>query len=207
MLYIQESKDLENPKKKYGKPAKTFITVNTGCYDLEKVFKLQQEEYCKFVMELFEVESLKNKKINGILIDGQKKDGFYCIIYPYWQFKNSSVDEEYLEDLHAHLGKKVGSRLYIIAPNNYVDFSFSYHEINNVRYYFLKVPYQIIKELHRRDFKKFRQPQSKGNVNDLEDAVGFHFMREPKVISEHFSPTLQKKKAAMKWKILNRWQW
>jgi len=183
MLHIHKSKSIENPKKKYNKHSKTFITVNTGWYDLEKVFNLRQEKYCNFVMELFEVESFKNKKISGISIDGQKKDGFYCIIYPYWQFKNSSVDEEYLDDLHAHLGKKIGSRLYIIAPNNYVDFSFSYHEINNVRYYFLKVPYQIIKELHKKDFKKFRQPQSKGNVNDLEDAVGFHFMRQPQVKS------------------------
>lgn len=46
------------------------------------------------------------------------------------------------------------------------------------------MPYQIIKELHKVEFKKFRQPQSKSNVNDLEDAVGFHFMRQPKVISE-----------------------
>jgi len=182
LLNIQKSKDFKNPKKKYDKSAKTFITVNTGYYDLQKVFELKQDEYRKFVMNLFEVEPF-NKKIVGITIEGQKKDGFYCIIYPYWKFKNSSVDEEYLEDLHSHIGNKIGNRLYIIAPANYVDFISDYYEIGRVKYYFLKVPYQIIKELHKVDFKKFRQPQRKSNINDLDDAIGFHFIRQPKVKS------------------------
>jgi site-specific DNA-methyltransferase (adenine-specific)/adenine-specific DNA-methyltransferase len=180
LLNIHESKDSENPKKKYDKNAKTFITVNTGYYDLQKVFELKQDEYRKFVMNLFEVEPF-NKKIGGIAIEGQKKDGFYCLIYPFWKFKDASVDEEYLEDLHYHIGNKIGSRLYIIAPSNYVDFISDYYEIGKVKYYFLKVPYQIIKELHKVDFKKFRQPQRKSNINDMEDAIGFHFIRQPQV--------------------------
>ncbi len=183
LLNIQNNKSVENPKKKYNKKAKTFITVNTGYYDLNKVFELKQNEYCKFVMNLFEVEPF-NKKIRGISIEGQKKDGFYCLIYPYWKFKDSSVDEEYLEDLHSHIGNKIGNRIYIIAPANYVDFISDYYELGRVKYYFLKVPYQIIKELHKVDFKKFRQPQRKSNVNDLEDAVGFHFIRQPQVKSK-----------------------
>ena len=186
LLNTPKSKDLKNPKKKYDKSAKTFITVNTGYYDLQKVFELKQDEYRKFVMNLFEVEPF-NKKIGGISIEGQKKDGFYCLIYPYWKFKDSSVDKDYLEDLHSHIGNKIGSRLYIIAPANYVDFISDYYEAGKVKYYFLKVPYQIIKELHKVDFKKFRQPQRKSNVNDLEDAVGFHFIRQPQVKSKLMS--------------------
>ena len=183
ILTIQDSKDLENPKKKYDKKARSFVTVNTGLYDLQKVFKLKNDDYINFVMNLFEVEPV-NKKIGGIKIDGQKKDGYYVLIYPYWEFKKASVDEEYLEDLHLNIGKKVGGRLYIIAPANYVDFISDYHEIDRTRYYFLKVPYQIIKELHKVQFKKFRQPQSKRNVNDLDDAIGFHFIRQPEVDSK-----------------------
>lgn len=183
ILTIQDSKDLENPKKKYDKKARSFVTVNTGLYDLQKVFKLKNDDYINFVMNLFEVEPV-NKKIGGIKIDGQKKDGYYVLIYPYWEFKKASVDEEYLEDLHLNIGKKVGGRLYIIAPANYVDFISDYHEIDRTRYYFLKVPYQIIKELHKVQFKKFRQPQSKKNVNDLDDAIGFHFIRQPEVVSK-----------------------
>jgi site-specific DNA-methyltransferase (adenine-specific)/adenine-specific DNA-methyltransferase len=174
---------LENPKKKYGKKARSFVTVNTGLYDLQKIFKLKNDDYINFVMNLFEVEPI-NKKISGIKIDGQKKDGYYVLIFPYWEFKKASVDEEYLEDLHSNIGKRVGGRLYIIAPANYVDFISDYHEIDKTRYYFLKVPYQIIKELHKVHFKKFRQPQSKRNVNDLDDAIGFHFIRQPEVESK-----------------------
>lgn len=182
ILSIENSKDLEKPKKKYNKKAKSFITVNTGLYDLKKVFELKKDDYINFVTNLFEVEPI-NKKISGIKIDGQKKDGYYVLVYPYWQFRNASVDKEYLEDLHSHIGSKIGERLYIIAPANYVDFISDYHEIGKTRYYFLKVPYQIIKELHKVQFKKFRQPQSKKNVNDLDDAVGFHFIRQPEVES------------------------
>lgn len=180
ILTVENSKDLKNPKKKYNKKAKSFISVNTGLYDLKKVFELKKDDYINFVTNLFEVEPI-NKKISGIKIDGQKKDGYYVLVYPYWQFRNASVDEEYLEDLHSHIGSKIGERLYIIAPANYVDFISDYHEIGKTRYYFLKVPYQIIKELHKVQFKKFRQPQSKRNVNDLDDAVGFHFIRQPEV--------------------------
>jgi len=183
ILTIQDSKNLENSKKKYGKNARSFVTINTGLYNLKKIFELKKDDYINFVMNLFEVETI-DKKISGIKIDGQKKDGYYVLVYPYWQFRNASVDEEYLEDLHSHIGSKIGERLYIIAPANYVDFISDYHEIGKVRYYFLKVPYQIIKELHKVQFKKFRQPQSKRNVNDLDDAIGFHFIRQPEVESK-----------------------
>lgn len=180
ILNIEKSKSLENSKKKYGKQAKSFLTVNTGQYDLEKVFNLKNAEYSNFVLNLFEIEPIK-KTISGIKINGQRKDGYYALIWPYWEFKEASVDEEYLHNLHSNIGKKVGDRIYIVAPASYVDFISDYYEIDNVRYYFLKVPYHIIKELHKVQFKKFRQPQSKKNVNDLEDAIGFHFMKQPEV--------------------------
>lgn len=180
ILNIELSKSIENPKKTYNKQSKSFITVNTGQYDLEKVFNLKYKEYANFVTNLFEVEPI-NKKISGIKIDGQRKDGHYALIWQYWEFEDATVDEEYLHNLHANIGKKVGNRLYIIAPASYVDFMSDYYEIENVRYYFLKVPYHIIKELHKVQFKKFRQPQSQKNVNDLDDAIGFHFMKQPEV--------------------------
>lgn len=183
MINIESSKSIENPKVLYKRKAKRFITVNTGNYDLAKVFELKQKEYCDFVMNLFEVEP-KKKTIAGIQIDGEKKDGYNVIVWQYWKFKNSSVDEDFLHNLHGHIGNKAGKRVYIVAPASYVDFISDYYEIDIVRYYFLKVPYHIIRELHKVQFKKFRQPQSKSNVNDLEDAIGFHFIRQPEVKSE-----------------------
>ncbi|MQY78948.1 MAG: site-specific DNA-methyltransferase [Bacteroidetes bacterium] len=183
LLNIESSKSIENPKQQYGKPAKSFVSMNTGHYDLAKIFELKQQEYSDFVMNLFEVEA-KKKTISGIQIDGEKKDGYNVIIWQYWKFKDSTVDKDFLHNLHSHIGNKTGRRVYIIAPANYVDFISDYYEIGKVRYYFLKVPYHIIRELHKVQFKKFRQPQSKSNVNDLDDAIGFHFMRQPEVKSE-----------------------
>lgn len=183
LLNIQSSNALDSPNKQYKREAKSFIAANTGHYDLKKIFELENQEYSEFVMNLFEVEP-KKKTISGIQFDGEKKDGFNVIVWQYWNFKDSTVDEDYLQDLHSHIGAKAGKRIYIIAPASYVDFISDYYEIDKVRYYFLKVPYHIIKELHKVQFKKFRQPQSKSNINDLEDAIGFHFMRQPEVKSD-----------------------
>lgn len=183
LLEIDQSKDLKNPKKKYGKPAKSFAVVTSGLYDLGKIFALKKDEYIRFVKDLFEIEETKQKKIGGVEIDGKKRE-FYAKIFPYWEFKNVSVDEKYLRELHKSIGKKIDGRFYIIAPANNVDFISDYHQIDNVRYYFLKVPYQIIKELHKVQFKKLRQPQSKKQINDLDEAIGFHFIRQPEVKSE-----------------------
>ena len=86
--------------------------------------------------------------------------------------------------MHKNIGKRIGGRFYIIAPANNVDFISDYHQIDNIYYYFLKVPYQIIKELHKVQFKKLRQPQSNSQINDLDEAIGFHFIRQPEVKSE-----------------------
>jgi site-specific DNA-methyltransferase (adenine-specific)/adenine-specific DNA-methyltransferase len=183
LLKINESKELKNPKKKYGKIAKSFGVVTSGLYDLGKIFNLQKDDYIRFVKDLFEIEETKTTKISGVEIDGKKRE-FYTKIFPYWELKNASVDEKYLKELHKNIGKKIDSRFYIIAPANNVDFISDYHQIDNIRYYFLKVPYQIIKELHRVQFKKLRQPQSKNQINDLDEAIGFHFIRQPEVKSE-----------------------
>lgn len=183
LLEIDRSKDLGDRKKKYGKPAKSFAVVTSGLYDLGKIFALQKDEYINFVKNLFEIEETKTTKIGGVEIDGKKRE-FYAKIFPYWELKNASVDEKYLQELHKNIGGKIDGRFYIIAPANNVNFISDYHQIGNVRYYFLKVPYQIIKELHKVQFKKFRQPQSKSQINDLDEAIGFHFIRQPEVKSE-----------------------
>ncbi len=182
ILQIQDSKDLENPKKKYSKQAKNFITASLGSYDLEKTFELERKKYLEFVSGLFEIE-LKKYKISGFEFDG-KKDNYPVIIYDYKKYKDSTIDENYINDLHRNIGKKVGSRVYIVAPINSVDFVDDFVEIDDVRYYLLKIPYHIINELHKKPFVKVRQPQSKSKVNDIKEAIGFHFKRSPAVETE-----------------------
>lgn len=183
LLEIDESKDLNDTKKKYGKISKSFGVVTSGLYDLGKVFALKKDEYTEFVKRLFEVEETKVKSIGGVSLDGKRRE-FYVKIFPYWEVKDASVDEKYLNELHKNLGAKIDGRMYIIVPANNVHFISDYHEIDGTRYYFLKVPYQIIKELHKVQFKKLRQPQSKKQINDLDEAIGFHFVRQPEVKSE-----------------------
>lgn len=183
LLEIESSKNLIGPKPEYGKAAKSFAVVTSGLYDLGKVFDLQKDDYIRFVKNLFELEETKTTSVGGVEIDGKKR-GFYTKIFPYWKLINASVDEKYLQELHNHIGEKIDGRFYIIAPANNVNFISDYHQIGSVRYYFLKVPYQIIKELHKVQFKKFRQPQSKRNINDLDEAIGFHFIRQPEVKSQ-----------------------
>lgn len=183
LLEIEQSRDLVNQKQKYGKPAKSFAVITSGLYDLGKIFALKKDEYVRFVKDLFEIEETKTQKIGGVEIDGKRRE-FYAKIFPYWELQNASVDEKYLQELHKNIGNRIDGRFYIIATANNVDFISDYHEISGVRYYFLKVPYQVIKELHKVQFKKFRQPQSKSQINDLDEAIGFHFIRQPEVKSE-----------------------
>ena len=180
LLTIQESKSLDNPKQKYGKLAKTFVTLNTGIYDLKKMQELNQDKYIEFVLQLFEVTP-KNQTKKGFAFHGERKDGYPVIVWDYWSNKESNLDIFFLENLHQILGKSVSKRVYIIAPANAVDFISDFHELDDVRYYFLKIPYQIIKELHPKDFAKIRQPKSKNKVNDLDNAIGFHFSLQPEV--------------------------
>jgi site-specific DNA-methyltransferase (adenine-specific)/adenine-specific DNA-methyltransferase len=182
ILQIQNSKDLENPKKKYGKKAKSFITASLGSYDLKKTFELERKRYLEFVSGLFEID-LKPFKISGFEFEG-KKDNYPVVIYDYKKYRDSSIDENYINELHRNIGKKVGGRIYIVAPISFVDFVDDFLEIDDTRYYFLKIPYHIINELHKKPFVKVRQPQSKSNVNNIEEAIGFHFKRPPVVKAE-----------------------
>lgn len=182
ILQIQNSKDLNNPKKKYGKKARSFVTASLGSYDLEKTFELERKKYLEFVSGLFEIE-LKSFKISGFEFEG-KKSNYPVIIFDYKKYKNSTIDENYLNDFHRNIGKKVGNKVYIVAPINSINFVDDFIEIDDIRYYFLKIPYHIINELHKKPFIKVRQPQSKARVNDIEEAIGFHFKRPPVVNAE-----------------------
>ena len=182
ILNIEDTKSLEQKNKKYSKPACCFVTVNTGKYDLEKVINLEQRQYKNFVLNLFEANAI-DLKIKGFKIDGCRKDGGYCHVFPYWEHKNTSIDEQYIENIHAIIGVQAGDSFYIIAPATKVAMFEDYLDIGQTRYYLLKVPYHVINELHKEKFKSFRQPQSKNGVNALDNAVGFHFMRQPKVKS------------------------
>lgn len=185
IIEIPKAKSLSNSSQKYNKPAKAFITCSLGTYDLKSALSMEYNKYKEFVSGLFNID-LHEYKIGGYTFDG-KKDENPVLIFNYNMHKDSNIDDAFIEDISNRIGKRVsGGRIYIVSPSNRVDFITDYEEIGGVRYYFLKIPYQIIKELHQKDFKKFRQPKSKNDVNALDESVGFSFNRTPKVKSSIF---------------------
>ena len=182
LLLISEGKDLidkSSKTKKYNKPAKSFITCKLGMYDLGTTLNLEWDKYKEFVAQLFEYDT-KEVKISGIEFNGEKR-GFPVKVFNYIKHKDSGVDYEYISELHKSLKSKRYNRVYIVAPATRVDFIADYEEIDDTRYYFLKVPYEMIEELHKTPFTKLRQPRSKNDVNDIEEMKGFQFIYTPEV--------------------------
>lgn len=182
LLLINEGKDLldKNTKaKKYNKPARSFITCKLGMYDLGTTLNLEWNKYKHFVSQLFEYDT-KEVKTSGIQFDGEKR-GFPVKVFNYIKHKDSAVDYNYISELHKSIKSKRYSRVYIVAPATRVDFIADYEELDDTRYYFLKVPYEMIEELHKTPFTKSRQPRSKDDVNDIEEMKGFQFIYTPEV--------------------------
>jgi adenine-specific DNA-methyltransferase len=182
ILQIESAKDLNDSKKKYNKKAKSFMTCSLGLYDLKKTLDMEWNSYKQFASSLFELE-LNNFSISGFEFEA-KKSGYPVKIFDYNKFKDSSVDELYLNNIHQIISNKTSGRVYVIAPANSIDFLSDYFQIGNIRYYFLKIPYHMIKELHKTPFQKLRQPQSLKKINEVDEAVGFYFIRQPEVKSE-----------------------
>ena len=178
LLQIQDSKCLES-KTKYNKPARSFITCKLGMYDLGTTLNLEWNKYKHFVSQLFEYDA-KEIKTSGIKFDGEKR-GFPVKVFNYIEHKDSAVDYNYISELHKSIKSKRYNRVYIVAPATRVDFIADYEELDDTRYYFLKVPYEMIEELHKTPFTKSRQPRSKDDVNDIEEMKGFQFIYTPEV--------------------------
>lgn len=182
MIKISESKSLFKKTAKYKKNAKPFVTCKLGSYDLKNALDMEFSKYKEFVSGLFNIDLIENK-IGGYSFEGKKNDD-PVIIFDYKKYPDSNIDELFLDDVHAKVRNRIkGGRVYIVSPSLRVDFITDYEELEDIRYYFLKIPYQIIKELHQTNFKRFRQPKSKSAVNALDDSIGFSFNRTPSVNS------------------------
>lgn len=163
---------------------KSFIQYNAGLYDYKLIKELPWEEYRNFALKLFQCRDEKHSKYK---IDF---DGFLgsdsVIVFNYQRHKDTVMDRNYIDNLHSYLGDKIGLRMFIIAPAASVKFLEDYIQKGKTRYYILRIPYSIIEEIHKRDFKKLSQPMSESDVNDTIDTVGFDFIQTPKVECEYF---------------------
>lgn len=179
LLNIAESKDLENPKKKYGKQCKPFTLYNAGLYDFSKLKELSWDSWRFFALQLFQCRD-EIHTIGGIKLDGYLK-GASVLVFNHMKEKGVRIDEETIESLHEALGTRIGNRLFIVAPSLTFDFQQDYITLGNVRYYALRIPYSIINELHQREFTCLKQPSDEMAVNDTVEAVGFDFIRTPEL--------------------------
>jgi site-specific DNA-methyltransferase (adenine-specific)/adenine-specific DNA-methyltransferase len=113
-------------------------------------------------------------------LDGYLK-GASVLVFNHQTQPGVRIDEETIRSLHEALGTKIGNRMFIIAPALTFDFQQDYIELDEVRYFALRIPYSIIHELHQREFTALKQPSDELAVNDTVDAVGFDFIRTPEL--------------------------
>jgi len=184
LLNIAKSKDLENPKKKYGKACKPFTLYNAGLYDYKMIKELPWEQYRDFALKLFQCRDNPHE-ISEIELDGYL-GADSVMVFNYQKHPNAVMDRGFIDDLHRHLGDKIGRRFFIIAPAASVRFLEDYIEKGKTKYFILRIPYSIIEEIHNRGFTKIKQPVSEMDVNDTVDAVGFDFIQTPTVECKYF---------------------
>ncbi len=184
LLNIAKSKDLENPKKKYGKPCKPFTLCSAGLYDYRMLKELPWEEYRDFVLKLFQCRDERHR-IAGVNLDGYL-GADDVLVFNYQKYRDAVLDRGFIDDIHSILGDKIGRRFFIIAPAASIAFLEDYIEKGNTRYFVLRIPYSIIDELHRKGFTHIKQPVSEMDVNDTVDAIGFDFIQIPDVECEYY---------------------
>ena len=158
---------------------KPLTLYHAGLYDFNKLKKLPWKDWRLFALHLFNCRGSKHT-VSGIELDGYKGRSD-VLVFNYQQDGGVVLDYGFIDDLHAMLGSKIGKQFFIIAPAASVMFFEDYIEKGSVRYYIMRIPYSIINELHNRDFEAIKQPIDESQVNDTVDAVGFDFIRTPKV--------------------------
>lgn len=184
LLNISESKDLENPKKQYGRQCNPFTLFNAGLYDYRMIKELPWEQYREFALRLFQCRDEKHE-IAKIELDGYM-GADNVIVFNYQKHRDIVMSRDFIEDLHKSLGRKIGKRFFIIAPAASVRFLEDYIDKDKTKYFVLRIPYSIIEEIHNKGFTRIKQPVSEKDVNDTVDAVGFDFIQVPTVECTYF---------------------
>lgn len=165
------------------KKYKSFAVYNAGLYDNTKLNNFDEIQWKQFAMSLWDVEPFA-KTIKGIIFDGWK-DGSWVKVYTPQELDRIGglITEETIEELYLRLGSSAGSGIYIIAPRG--KFAFASDELDgdgtwDTTFYFLRIPNSMT-ERFTDDFSAQIQASDTDSVNDAIDAVGFDFIRPPKV--------------------------
>lgn len=154
--------------------AKPFSLYNAGLYELDIVSRLGEYEYTKFALDLFQAEP-RETKIGGFKFEGIL---YNCPVHVY--LGKEKIAETYVDYLHKFIDSKV-DKVFIIAPAGKVGPLQDCIHRDETRYYFLRIPYSIIDEIHKTSFKRPFQPISADDINDPLESVGFDFVIPPEV--------------------------
>lgn len=160
-----------------------FIVYNAGLYDNSRLNSFDERQWKQFAMSLWDVEPAE-KTVRGISFDGHR-DGAPVKVYTPQELERIGglVTEETIEQLYRRLGACAGRELYVIAPRG--KFAFASDELDgdgewDVTFYFLRIPNSMT-ERFTDNFSAQLQASDTDSVNDAVDAVGFDFIRPPKV--------------------------
>ena len=177
-------KRLLNLKKEIGHngaplKAQPFTLYNAGLYDFARLKELPWPDWRRFALTLFGCQD-EPQRIGGIQFDGTLK-ACPVQVFDHRHKGGVTISEETLRSIHEAAGSRIGRRVFIIAPSLAFEFQQDYIQIDDVRYYALRIPYSIIHELHQREFTALKQPIDEMAVNSMVDAVGFDFIKTPEL--------------------------
>jgi len=198
-------KRMLNLKQKIGNKGKLlktkpFTVYTAGLYDMKILKELPFAEYRKFALELFQCKD-EPHTLAGIDLDGYFGQNNVLIFK--WKKNNNKneyvMDRGFIDNLHSIFGKRISKRFFIIAPAASVLFLEDYIERDGIKYYVLRIPYSIIDELHKKNFKLLQQPLSAdiSEVNKVMEQVGFDFIYPPNVECDYY---IEKKKKELPFK-------
>lgn len=165
------------------KDYRPFVVYNAGLYDNSKLNDFDENQWMQFAMSLWDVESFE-KTVKGIKFNGYK-DGALVKVYTPQELDKigGHITENTINELYRRLGISAGSEVYIIAPRG--KFAFASDEIDgdgnwDVTFYFLRIPNSMT-ERFTDNFSAQIQASDTDSVNNAIDAIGFDFIRPPKV--------------------------
>ena len=157
----------------------SFTVFNAGLYDYRALRELPWDAYRAFALRLFQARE-ERADLGGFVFDGVLHDD-PVHVFNFKEHPDATIGEAYVRDLADVAGRFLSDRCYIIAPALSVDPYEDYLDVEGIRFFFLRIPYSVIAELHKRAFTELRQPDSNAVANEMVDAVGFDFIRPPEV--------------------------
>lgn len=186
-----------------------FAIYNAGLYDNSKLNDFDENQWKQFAMSLWNVEPYE-KIYRGIKFDGWKDASVVKVYTPQELDRiGGLITEETIEELYHRLGDSAGREVYIIAPRG--KFAFASDEIDgdgewNTTFYFLRIPNSMTERFTDK-FSAQLQASDTDSVNNAIDAIGFDFIRPPKVEFEIENDILKINKFSAEARIKGKYEY